>query len=283
MIGDPPSMDEAERNSDAVRSVRGERFSTKDPDEGGTEETIRVIEEAPLTIDVEGVENFTLLCTPTDRKALAVGFLFSEGVIESMADVKVLKECDDDPLTVRVRLTRKVPRIGDPGRNLLIVSSCGACGSGNLKEQIAALPHAGDAFKIYPDVLRSVYDTLRKRQSLFEACGATHAAAVFDASGKIVSCAEDVGRHNALDKASGKCILDGIRTAGLGAAVTSRLSLEMISKCARAGIELVAAVSAPTTMAIDTADTCNITLCAFVRDTRATVFTHSRRLLGTRK
>jgi FdhD protein len=276
-------MDEAEKNSDATRSVRADRLSTEDKAGSPSEEEIRVIEEAPLTIDVEGVENFTLLCTPTDGKALALGFLFSEGVIESMTDVKVLKECDDDSRTIRVRLTRKVPRIGDPGRNLLIVSSCGACGSENLKDQIAALPLAGDTLKIQPDVLRSVYQALRKRQSLFEACGATHAAAVFDPFGKIVSCAEDVGRHNALDKAIGKCILDGIRTAGLGAAVTSRLSLEMVSKCARAGIELVAAVSAPTTMAIDTADTCNITLCAFVRDTRATVFTHPGRLIDARK
>lgn len=276
-------MDYKERHTQAVRSVRADRFSTKDAAESATGEEIRVIEEAPLTIDVEGVENFTLLCTPIDGKALAVGFLFSEGVIESMADVKVLKECDDDPRTVRVRLTRKVPPIGDPGRNLLIVSSCGACGSENLKDQIAALPRAGDTFKIEPGVLRSVYDNLRKRQSLFEACGATHAAAVFDASGKIISSAEDVGRHNALDKAIGKCILDGIRTAGLGAAVTSRLSLEMVSKCARAGIELVAAVSAPTTMALDVADTCNITLCAFVRDTRATVFTHPGRIPAARR
>jgi FdhD protein len=101
---------------------------------------------------------------------------------------------------------------------------------------------------------------------------------LFDTDGKIVSSAEDSGRHNALDKAIGKRLLDGHPTAGLGVALTSRLSLEMVGKCARSGIELIAAVSAPTSLAIDVAQQCNITLCAFVRDTRATVFTQSGRV-----
>jgi FdhD protein len=104
---------------------------------------------------------------------------------------------------------------------------------------------------------------------------------VFDNAGKIVACAEDIGRHNALDKAIGKCLLNDIQTAGRGAALTSRLSLEMVSRCARAGIELITAVSAPTSMAIDVARKCNITLCAFVRETRATVFTHPERVIDT--
>ena len=89
------------------------------------------------------------------------------------------------------------------------------------------------------------------------------------------------GRHNALDKAIGKCLLSDTGTAGRGVALTSRLSLEMVGKCARAGIELITAVSAPTSMAIDVANHCNITLCAFVRETRATVFTHPARVVTT--
>ena len=100
--------------------------------------------------------------------------------------------------------------------------------------------------------------------------------------GPILACAEDAGRHNALDKAIGKCLLAGIPTAGRGVALTSRLSLEMVGKCARAGVELITAVSAPTSLAIDVARNCNITLCAFVRETRATVFTHPNRVVGNR-
>ena len=278
-----PAMDEPNHHPEAVRCVRADRISTGDAADQPKEDEVYVIEEVPVTIDVEGVEVYTLLCTPVDRRAMAAGFLLTEGVIERMAEIEVLKECDDDPNTVRVRLAGGIPRIADQGRNLLIVSSCGACGSERLKERIAALPSVGDAFRIGAELLHSVYDALWMRQSLFKACGGTHAAAIFDENGKIFTSAEDTGRHNALDKAIGKCLLAGIPTAGRGAALTSRLSLEMVSKCARAGIELITAVSAPTSMAIDVARACNITLCAFVRETRATVFTHPTRVTGTRR
>jgi FdhD protein len=205
--------------------------------------------------------------------------LLSEGILESRDDIRVLKRCEDDPNTIRVRLKRKIPAIGDRGRNLLIVSSCGACGSESLKRQIDSLPRSGETLRIRGTLLRLVYGELRRRQKLFEVCGSAHAAALFDKSGGLISFAEDVGRHNALDKAIGTCLLGGVKTAGLGAAVTSRLSLEMVSKCARAGIELIAAVSAPTTLAIEVARACNITLCAFVREARATVFTHPERVI----
>jgi FdhD protein len=273
-------MDRPDEHTDVMRQVRARRISTGGDASQPIEEKILVVREAPITIDVEGVESYTLLSTPADRLALAVGFLRSEGVIESMADIKVIKECEDDPNTIRVRLTGKVPKIDDAGRNLMIVSSCGACGTENLQKRIDALPQVGGTFKIEAGVLRTVYDALNKQQSLFEACGGTHAAAVFDKNGEIISSSEDSGRHNALDKAIGKCVLDGIDTSGRGVALTSRLSLEMVSRCARAGIELIAAVSAPTSMAIEVAQKCNITLCAFVRETRATIFTHPARISG---
>ena len=273
-------MDKSDIHSEAVKYVRANRISTGKSPEQSVEEDVCIIQEAPVVIDVESLENYTLLCTPIDKLALAAGFLFSEGVIESLTDIDVLKECDDDSNTVRVRLTGKIARILDAGRNLMIVSSCGAYGSENLEERINGLPQVGDELKINSRLLRSVYVSLRERQILFKACGGTHAAAIFDKSGEIISFAEDTGRHNALDKAIGKCLLADIRTDGLGAALTSRLSLEMVSRCARAGIELVTAVSAPTGMAIDVARKCNITLCAFVRETRATVFTSPHRVIA---
>jgi FdhD protein len=272
-------MDKSDKHSRAMRMVRADRISTGDAAKQRIEEDVRVVEEAPVTIDVEGVEAYTILCTPIDKRALAVGFLHGEGIVESMADVEVLKDCEDDPNTIRVRLTDKVPRIDDAGRNLMIVSSCGACGSENLQKRIDALPSVGESLKVEAGQLRSVYDALIIGQILFEACGGTHAAALFDETGKIISFAEDTGRHSALDKAIGKCLLSDIPTAGKGAALTSRLSLEMVSRCARAGIEVIAAVSAPTSMALEVADKCGITLCAFVRETRATVFTHPTRIV----
>jgi len=272
-------MNKPDEKPDVMKRIRAHRLSTGDTVTPPIDEDVLVIEEAPLTIDVEGVEMYTLLSTPADKRALAVGFLRSEGVIESVADIKILKECDDDPNTIRVRLVDDVPKIADAGRNLLIVSSCGACGSENLQKRIDALPAVGDTLTIKAGLLRAVYTAMRERQKLFEACGGTHAAAVFAADGNIISFAEDSGRHNALDKAIGKCLLADTPVAGRGVALTSRLSLEMVSRCARSGIELIAAVSAPTSMAIDVAERCNITLCAFVRETRATVFTHQKRVV----
>jgi FdhD protein len=276
-------MGDPDRQARAVKYVRADRISTGDEGAPSEEESVCVVEETAVMIDVEGVETYTLLCTPTDRLAMAVGFLFTEGVIEGMADIDVLKKCDDDTDTIRVRLTGKVPRILDAGRNLLIASSCGLCGSENLKQRVESLPAVGDTFRVEAVLLRSVYDALRKRQNLFEACGGTHAAAVFDETGQVLASAEDAGRHNALDKAFGKCLLEGISTDGRGVALTSRLSLEMVGKCARAGVELITGVSAPTSLAIDVARKCNITLCAFVRETRATVFTHRARVVGMRE
>jgi FdhD protein len=264
-------MNTSDEHSGIMRTIRAARLYTGDDPRPPVDEDVLVIQERPLTIDVQGIETYTLLCTPADRKALAV--------IESMADIKIIKECDDDPDTIRVRLVDDVPKIADAGRNLLIVSSCGACGSENLQKRIDALPAVGNTLKIKAGLLRIVTGALRERQQLFEACGGTHAAAVFDAKGNIISFAEDSGRHNALDKAIGKCLLAEKPTAGMGAALTSRLSLEMVSRCARAGIELIAGVSAPPSMAIDVAYKCNITLCAFVRETRATVFTHAKRIV----
>ena len=272
-------MDEKEKHPEAVKYVRADRISTGDKAKKVEEEEVCVIEEAPLTIEVEGVDSYTLLSAPLDKRALAVGFLFGEGIIEGMEDITSLNECEDDSNTIRIHLRDDILRTGGSGRNLMIVSSCGACGSENLQERIDALPKVGDSLKMETGLLHSVYNELRDKQTLFKKCGGTHAAAVFDNKGKIVHFAEDTGRHNALDKAIGKCLLAGLPAAGQGVALTSRLSLEMVSRCARAGVELITAVSAPTSLAIEVARKCNITLCAFVRETRATVFTHPARVI----
>jgi FdhD protein len=254
--------------------------STENGEQRSTDEEVGVVVEAPLAIDVEGIENYTLLCTPTDTRELAAGFLLTEGIIDEASQILHLEHCDDSANTIRVRLSDAVPKIGDPSRNLLIVSSCGACGSEDLDTRIKALPAVGDALKIEGAVLRSAREELAKRQTLFEKCGGTHAAGIYDAAGIIIASAEDAGRHNALDKAIGKCLLSDTPTAGRAAALSGRVSLEMVSKCARAGIELISAISAPTTLAIEVANRCGITLCAYVRESRATVFTHPHRVVG---
>jgi FdhD protein len=273
-------MDDSNRETSSVNYVHAERFSTSDAKKASRTEEVCVIRETPLAIDVEGLETYTLLCTPMDELALAAGFLFGEGVVGTLDDFKVLKMCDDDPGMVRVRLAGKIPRIGDSGRNLMITSSCGACGSEDLQKRIDSLPAVGRSMTIEARLLRAVFKELRDGQNLFQISGGTHGAALFDKKGRILSLAEDTGRHNALDKAIGKCLLSKTACAGRGVVLTSRLSFEMIGRCARAGIEIVAAVSAPTSLALEVAEKCGITLCAFVRESRATVFTHPGRIIN---
>jgi len=275
-------MDEQNRFYRPVKYVQASRISTGEKVKQPEDEKVCVIEEAPITIDVEGMETLTIVCTPIDRRALAVGVLYGAGIIESIEDTEVLEVCDDKTNTVRIRLREGELQAGKKGHKPVTISSGNAFEGMNPKDRSGALPRVGDSLRIKAGLLRSVYDVLRNRQKLFEACGGTHAAAIFDEKGKILSFAEDCGRHNALDKAIGKCLISGVTTAGRGVALTSRLSLEIVSRCVCAGIELIAAVSAPTSLAIDTALKCNITLCAFVREERATVFTHPFRILGGR-
>jgi FdhD protein len=262
----------------ATREVSARRLSTADAPAPAEDETVTVVREAAVTIDVERVETYTLLCTPDDNVALATGFLLSEGIIDGLDDVTRLEACQDDPDVVRVRLKDPVPRIDDAERNLLIVSSCGLCGVQGLDARLAALPKVGDSLRVDGATLRRAADRLRKRQPLFEACGGTHAAAIFTADADLVTTAEDAGRHNALDTAIGRCLQAGRSPAGCGALLSGRVSLEMVGKSARAGIELISAISAPTSLAVEVAERCGITLCAFVRETRATAFTHPHRI-----
>ncbi len=268
--------------NDTILKAPAQRICTCEAGADPVEESVSVVLEAAVTIDVQRVETYTLLCTPDDNVALATGFLHSEGIVDSLDEIASLEPCKDDPETiVRVRLKDPIPRIDDAGRNLLIVSSCGLCGVEGLDARLEALPTVGNSLCIDCCVLREAGEKLRGRQTLFEACGGTHAAGIFDAEGVLVAHAEDTGRHNALDKAIGRCIRSGLTPAGCGVVLSGRVSLEMVAKCVRAGIELISAISAPTSLAVELAERTGLTLCAFVREDRATVFTHRHRVVTT--
>jgi FdhD protein len=262
-----------------LRAVTAQRISASDPGPEITDDACQLAIESALTIDVGNLDSFTLLCTPNDKRAMTVGFLFSEGVIDEVDDISLLRECEDDDDVMRVKLADPRKGAASEGRNLLIVSSCGMCGSESIEDRVAALPVVGETLKVPVETLWKVQRAMRNRQTLFDHSGGTHAAGIFDKNGEIVAVAEDIGRHNALDKAIGKCLLAKTPPRGLGAALSGRVSLEMVGKCARAGIEVIAAVSATTSLALDAAEHSKITLLAFVRETRATVFTRPARVL----
>jgi FdhD protein len=135
----------------------------------------------------------------------------------------------------------------------------------------------GNSLTISPKKLMNLSELLRQKQLLFQRTGGTHAAALFR-DNQILTVSEDLGRHNAFDKAIGSCLLNRVSTKGTVAILSGRVSFEMVVKAARAGIEIIAAVSAPSSLALEAAQRCQITLCGFVRGSEATIYTHPQRV-----
>lgn len=251
----------------------------KSPDGQMTPETRAVVVESPLTIEIKDIGAYTIMSTPQEKLQLAVGFAFSEGLIEERDDIGSMMLCPDDPAVVRMQLA-VTPKAAKAGRNLLIVSSCGLCGSENIEQILANLPVVPDTLSLSAERLVAMPRELRDSQRIFRFTGGTHAVGLFDGdSGDMLCCCEDLGRHSAFDKAVGTCILAGGVPRGAAAALSGRISLELVAKAVRAGIELIAAVSAPSSLAIRAAEKCNITLCGFVRGDDATIYCNSGRIV----
>lgn len=235
-----------------------------------------IIVEQPVTIMVDEVGSYTIMCTPCDLKAMAVGFLFSEGMIDELNDIVSVTPSKADANVIGVRLV-DTSRVSVE-RNLIVASSCGLCGARTIERTLADTVPCGWSLKTDAKQIADVMERLRGRQEAYRITGGAHAAGVFDAAGEFVAVGEDIGRHNALDKAIGKCLLAGKPMAGHGMALSGRVSFEMVSKSARAGIELIVAVSAASSFAVDSAERWNITLCGFVRGERANIYTHPSRI-----
>ena len=275
-MSDDNSIDPEAISEQAMRAVQPLRLNTSgEPPAPGPD---YVVAEDVLVIDIKDVGRYTLMCTPVDTIALTVGFAFAEGIISSLSDITVLHHCDDDPGVIRMQLADPTRAQGSP-RNLIVTSSCGMCGSREAVERfLSETSTVGQSLSVTATLLLSTVQDMRARQRLFAQTGGSHAAAIFSADGQIIALGEDIGRHNALDKAIGKCLLEDIPTAGCGVVLSGRASFELVTKSARAGLELIAAVSAPSSLAIEAAERSNITLCGFVRDNRATVYTHPQRV-----
>ncbi len=235
-----------------------------------------VIVEEPLTIMVHKVGSFTVMCTPSDVKALAVGFIYSEGMIQSAAEITAVVVKKDLPNVVGVEIER--PAQPEVARNLVVVSSCGMCGVRNIRRMLATMPVCRHSLEVPESLLSGLTEKLRSMQEAFELTGSSHAAALFDRAGTILTFAEDIGRHNALDKAIGKCLLAGRVPQGCGVVLSGRISLEIVAKAARAGVELIVAVSGVSSYAITAARHWNITLCGFVRRGKINIYTDPTRI-----
>jgi FdhD protein len=234
-----------------------------------------VIEQA-ITIMIDKVGSFTIMATPSDIEALAVGFVYSEGIIDGIEDIIAISAKPQLPNVVGIQVAN--PSQIAIKRNLIIASSCGMCGTRNIEKMLSDMRLCEKSLEVRSNLLIETTERLRSMQQIFQLTGGSHAAGIFTSSGKIISFAEDLGRHSAFDKAIGKCLIAKQSMKGCGAVLSGRVSLEMVTKAARAGIELIAAVSAASSFAIDAAEKWNITLCGFVRPNRTNVYTHPERI-----
>lgn len=236
-----------------------------------------IVEESALVIGVNGTAEYTIMRTPGHDRELATGFLFTEGIVNTLDDVTMLKECPDSPHVVTVETA--TPVAATVSRNLVVNSSCGLCGRVDLEALLVTLGRVGDGITVPHTVVHGIPRQVAAAQILFRDTGATHAAALFDETGTIFVVREDVGRHNAVDKVIGAALLWGAATASMGIFLSGRASLELIVKAARAGISLVVSVSAPTQAAVLMADRLGIALAGFTRDPGFTLYTHPERVL----
>jgi FdhD protein len=230
--------------------------------------------EEPLQIRVNGRDLSITMRTPGHDGELAAGFLFTEGILKHRADLCGI-ECEEN--SVMVTLADGV----DAGvsRNFYTTSSCGVCGKASIESIHAAgctmLPHAAVA----REVIHELPEKLRAAQSAFEHTGGLHGAALFDLSGNLEMVREDVGRHNAVDKLIGAAFLDGrLPLNNRILMLSGRASFELVQKAVLAGIPVVAAVGAPSSLAVQTAARFRMTLLGFVRDGRFNIYSGLTRL-----
>jgi len=245
--------------------------------------------EEPLEIRVGERALAVTMRTPGHDVELAHGFLLTEGVIGALTDVRTARFCDsldeDGRNTYNVLDVELADGVAppEPGveRNFYTTSSCGVCGKASLdavRLRSRFLPHA-DRVTIDPGVLAGLPDALRRHQRVFERTGGLHAAGLFDADGTVLVVREDVGRHNAVDKVLGHALLAGRIPARGGVLVVSgRVSFELVQKAVMAGVPVLAAVSAPSSLAVELAEESGLTVAGFVRDGSMNVYTGAERI-----
>jgi len=240
-----------------------------------------VIDEVPVGLVYAGDLFAVMLATPTDLEDFATGFSLSEGLVGSAEELAVTA-IDEVTDGVRIRMELPVERLAAllrRKRNLMGGSGCGRCGTDSFAEALRPLDPIGSTVRIAPDAIRRAMAALPSGQPLNRETGAVHAAGFARPDGRLVAVREDVGRHNALDKLIGALARTGVDPAAGFVVVSSRCSFEMVHKTASAGIPLIAAISAPTSLCVGFAEAVGVGVVAYVRDGRFTVYAAPSRVL----
>jgi FdhD protein len=242
--------------------------------------------EEPIELRVDGHAVSVTMRTPGHDFELALGFCVTEGVVDTPDDVETIAYCGPASAATDfnvVELTRRVAAPLDDRlrRNVYTTSSCGVCGTTSIDLVAKRCPSlAGDDVRVPAGVLSALPDRLRSEQRLFDRTGGLHAAAVADATGAVLCLREDVGRHNAVDKVVGWAAMQRrLPLTGHVLLVSGRVAFEIVQKAAIAGVPVLAAVSAPTSLAVDLADSVGITLVGFLRGDTMNVYTRADRVV----
>ena len=253
-------------------------------DSGFRESRDWIAVEEPLEIRVRGESLAVIMRTPGHDLELAAGFALTEGIVASLSELGTLRRCrsaDDTPLNV-VDIGLADGALFDPTRmrrNLMTSAACGLCGRASLEALATQARPAGAGPRVSRAVLESLPERMLGAQASFGRTGTLHASALFDTRGRLLVCREDVGRHNAVDKVVGRTLLDGSPCGETILLVSGRTSFEILQKAAVAGIPVVCAISGPTTLAIETARTFNLTLVNFLRGGGMNVASGPERIL----
>lgn len=239
----------------------------------GVSQTSEVIVEHPVTLSVNGEEWVAWMCTPLDIDAMAVGFLFNEGVIESIDEIEHLRLCDaGDQMDVWLTHKAEKPRLWRR------TSGC----SGGYTAVVAQPPHLSSVISfdgkcLTPEQVTYLVAALFENQQVYRQTGGVHTSALSDGE-RILAVAEDVGRHNTLDKLAGRILLERLSPEFRVILTTGRISSEMLQKASRIGAQMVISRTAPTSLSIQIAHERNITLIGYARRDRFNVYTHPERI-----
>jgi FdhD protein len=236
--------------------------------------------EEPLEIRVDGEPLAVTMRTPGEDEELAVGFLAGEGLIAGPADVVEAGPSHDLAANVvEVRTRGGLRRDAASERRFYLSSSCGVCGKGALEHVRQAAPRSPQGPPLTPELVLAAPGRAREAQRAFDRTGGLHATALFDTAGELLVLREDVGRHNAMDKALGERLLAGeFPLPGVFACLSGRASFELVQKASLAGLAGIVAVGAPSTLAVDLAREQGMLLCGFVRDGSFNVYSGADRL-----
>jgi FdhD protein len=241
-----------------------------------------LITEEPLSIRISGASYSVVMRTPGDETEHVAGFCLAEGIVDSPGDIVTISFCTEEQtnvatLTLTEKRKKQVKNLLDR-KGFVSQTSCGICGKEVIRDMQQILSPVGAKFMVKPDQIMQCVDMIASFQPIYRRTRSSHAAIIFDHNLQAMASAEDVGRHNALDKAIGKVFTLGqIKNACLGI-MSSRLSYELVQKAARAGLEILVGISRPTALAVELARSVNMTL-ACAKDGRLMVFCGDRRII----